>query len=55
MHIEYVHASRFGNGVIVAEGHVFLTAMKGPLEDGRQDKVEAFATRIPLTLESPGG
>ena len=32
----------------VAEGHVFVTAMKGPLEDGWQDKVEAFAARIPI-------
>lgn len=39
----------------VAEGHVFVTAMKGPLEDGWQDKVEAFAARIPLRLESAGG
>jgi hypothetical protein len=36
-------------------GHVCVTGMKGPLEDGWQDKVAAFAARIPLTLETSGG
>jgi len=30
----------------VAEGKVLVTAMKGPLEEGWQKKVEAFATQI---------
>ncbi len=30
----------------VAEGHVYVTGMKGPLEEGWQKKVEAFAARI---------
>ena len=30
----------------VAEGNVLVTGMKGPLEEGWQKKVEAFATQI---------
>jgi len=30
----------------VAEGHVLVTGMKGPLEEGWQKKVEAFAAQI---------
>jgi hypothetical protein len=40
--------------VAVAEGCVYVTGIRGPLEDGWQQKVEAFATRIPLTLGAPG-
>jgi hypothetical protein len=32
----------------VAEGTVRVTDVKGPLEEGWQDKVEAFAARIPI-------
>ena len=32
----------------VAEDKVFVTGVKGPLEDGWQQKVEAFAARIPV-------
>lgn len=32
----------------VAEGNVFVTGMKGPLEEGWQKKVEAFAAQIPV-------
>jgi menaquinone-dependent protoporphyrinogen IX oxidase len=32
----------------VLEGKVFVTALKGPLEDGWQQKVEAFAARLPV-------
>jgi hypothetical protein len=32
----------------VAEGKVLVTGMKGPLEEGWQKKVEAFAAQIPL-------
>jgi len=39
----------------VAEDKVYVTGLKGPLEAGWQDKVEAFAARIPLTLETSGG
>lgn len=34
--------------VEVAEDKVLVTGMKGPLEDGWQDKVEAFVARIPV-------
>jgi multimeric flavodoxin WrbA len=34
--------------VKVAEGTVLVTGMKGPLEDGWENKVEAFASQIPL-------
>lgn len=34
--------------VEVAEDRVFVTGMKGPLEDGWERKVEAFAARIPV-------
>jgi hypothetical protein len=33
--------------VKVADGKVLVTRMKGPLEEGWQKKVEAFAARIP--------
>jgi hypothetical protein len=32
----------------VAEGKVRVTDIKGPLEEGWQDKVEAFIARIPI-------
>jgi hypothetical protein len=41
--------------VNVAEDKIYVTGLRGPLEDGWQDKVEAFAARIPLVLETPGG
>ena len=34
--------------VKVAEGKVLVTGIKGPLEEGWQKKVEAFAAQIPL-------
>ena len=34
--------------VKVAEGKVLVTGMKGPLEEGWQKKVEAFAAEIPV-------
>ena len=43
-----------GAGLVkVAEDKVLVTGLKGPLEEGWQKKVEAFAARIPL--EVPGG
>ena len=37
-----------GKGLVkVAEDKVLVTEMKGPLEDGWQDKVEAFVSRLP--------
>jgi len=33
--------------VKVAEGKVLVTGLKGPLEEGWQKKVEAFAAQIP--------
>ena len=38
-----------GMGLVnVAEDKVYVTAIHGPLEDGWQQKVEAFAARIPV-------
>lgn len=38
-----------GKGLVeVTEDKVLVTGMKGPLEEGWQDKVEAFAARIPV-------
>jgi hypothetical protein len=37
----------------VAEGHVVVTGLKGPLADGWQDEVAAFAARLPLPAPSP--
>ena len=38
-----------GKGLVkVAEYKILVTGMKGPLEEGWRDKVEAFASRIPL-------
>ena len=34
--------------VKVAEGKILVTGLKGPLEDGWQKKVEAFASQIPI-------
>ena len=40
-----------GKGLVeVAEDKVYVTGMRGPLEEGWQKKVEAFLTRI---LPSP--
>ncbi len=37
-----------GKGLVkVAEGKVYVTGMKGPLEEGWEKKVEAFAAQIP--------
>jgi flavodoxin len=32
----------------VADGKILVTGLKGPLEDGWQKKVEAFASQIPI-------
>jgi menaquinone-dependent protoporphyrinogen IX oxidase len=38
-----------GKGLVrVAEGKVYVTGLKGPLEEGWQEKVEAFAAQIPV-------
>jgi hypothetical protein len=37
----------------VAEGKVLVTGIKGPLEEGWEEKVEAFATRIPADTAAP--
>jgi hypothetical protein len=38
-----------GKGLVeVAEGKVRVTNVKGPLEEGWQQTVEAFAARIPV-------
>jgi menaquinone-dependent protoporphyrinogen IX oxidase len=39
-----------GKGLVrVAEDKVFVTRLKGPLEEGWQQKVQAFATRMPAS------
>ena len=41
-----------GAGLVkVAEDKVLVTGLKGPLEEGWQKKVEAFAARIPLEVQ----
>jgi menaquinone-dependent protoporphyrinogen IX oxidase len=41
-----------GAGLVkVAEDKVLVTGLKGPLEEGWQKKVEAFAARIPLEMQ----
>ena len=40
--------------VPVAEDKVYVTGMKGPLEEGWQQKVDAFGARIPLTAAAVG-
>lgn len=38
-----------GKGLVkVAEGKILVTAIKGPLEEGWQKKVEAYASNIPI-------
>jgi menaquinone-dependent protoporphyrinogen IX oxidase len=38
-----------GRGLVrVAEGKVYVTGLKGPLEEGWQQKVAAFAAQIPV-------
>ena len=38
-----------GKGLVkVAEGTIVVTGLKGPLEEGWQQKVEAFAAQIPI-------
>lgn len=34
--------------VKVAEGKILVTGLKGPLEEGWQEKLEAFVTQIPM-------
>ena len=40
--------------VKVAEGKVLVTGLKGPLEEGWQKKVEAFASEIPVLSGASG-
>jgi hypothetical protein len=38
-----------GKGLVeVAEDKVYVTGLKGPLEEGWRDKVRSFAERIPI-------
>jgi flavodoxin len=39
--------------VNVAQGKIFVTGLKGPLEEGWQKKVEAFASQIPSSAATP--
>jgi hypothetical protein len=44
-----------GKGLIeVAEDKVFVTGLRGPLEDGWQDKVDSFVTRILTSVDGEG-
>jgi hypothetical protein len=42
---ELLHAVGLVN---VAVDKIYVTRLRGPLEDGWQDKVDAFAARLPL-------
>jgi hypothetical protein len=43
-----------GKGLVkVAEDKLFVTGLKGPLEDGWERKVEAFVAQIPIGTGSP--
>jgi menaquinone-dependent protoporphyrinogen IX oxidase len=45
-----------GKGLVkVAEDKIHVTALKGPLEKGWQQKVESFVAHIPATAEDPDG
>ena len=45
-----------GKGLVkVAEEKVLVTGLKGPLEDGWQDKVRSFVARIPITESATSG
>lgn len=45
-----------GKGLVsVAEDKVYVTGLKGPLEEGWQEKVRAFAERILGSSAEPGG
>ena len=45
-----------GKGLVaVAEDKVHVTGLKGPLEEGWEDKVRAFVDRIPLSSTGSGG
>ena len=39
--------------VKVAEGKILVTGIRGPLEEGWQEKVEAFTSQIPILLKCP--
>ena len=44
-----------GKGLVnVAEDSIYVTGLKGPLEDGWQKRVEAFTTRIPANPDADG-
>jgi hypothetical protein len=44
-----------GAGLVnVAEDKVLVTGLKGPLEEGWQKKVAAFAARIPIPINGQG-
>ena len=44
-----------GKGLVkVAEDKVLVTGLKGPLEEGWQQKMQAFATRIPASPRGQG-
>jgi hypothetical protein len=45
-----MHELLQGKGLVpVAEDKVYVTDLKGPLEEGWQRKIEAFVARIPVT------
>jgi len=45
-----------GKGLVnVAEEKVLVTGLKGPLEEGWQDKVRGFVARIPITQSATSG
>jgi multimeric flavodoxin WrbA len=45
-----------GKGLVkVTEGKILVTGLKGPLEEGWQKKVEAFASQIPILRSGESG
>ena len=43
-----------GKGLVkVLDDKVLVTALKGPLEEGWQQKVEAFVARLPILKTAP--
>ena len=52
--IPFMNEMLLGKGLVkVAEEKVLVTGLKGPLEDGWQEKVEAFAAQIPVPEPQP--
>ena len=48
--VPVMRATLVGKGLVeVAEDKVFVTGLRGPLEEGWRERVQAFAARIPVS------